>query len=150
MTSTTTTTSNRPESELAGQTVVLIGGSAGIGLETARRARAEGANVILTGRNPDRLSQAALDVGAQCTAAFDATDDDALKEFFSNLPTPIDHVMVTAGAPSYGPLLEMDPAQVRQVLDGLVVMYLAVARHAASKMNHQGSLYSWAAPAAGV
>lgn len=140
MTSTTTTTSNRPESELAGQTVVLIGGSAGIGLETARRARAEGANVILTGRNPDRLSQAALDVGAQRTAAFDATDDDALKGFFSNLPTPIDHVMVTAGAPSYGPLLEMDPAQVRQVLSGLVMMYLAVARHAASKMNHQGSL----------
>ena len=103
MTSTTTTTSNRPESELAGQTVVLIGGSAGIGLETARRARAEGANVILTGRNPDRLRQAALDVGAQRTAAFDATDDDALKGFFSNLPTPIDHVMVTAGAPSYGP-----------------------------------------------
>ncbi len=140
MTSTTTTTSNRPESELAGQTVVLIGGSAGIGLETARRSRAEGANVILTGRNPDRLRQAALDVGAQRTAAFDATDDDALKGFFSNLPTPIDHVMVTAGAPSYGPLLEMDPAQVRQVLSGLVVMYLAVARHAASKMNHQGSL----------
>jgi NAD(P)-dependent dehydrogenase (short-subunit alcohol dehydrogenase family) len=38
------------EPELAGQTVVLIGGSAGIGLETARRARVEGAHVILTGR----------------------------------------------------------------------------------------------------
>ena len=38
------------EPELLGQTVVVIGGSAGIGLETARRARAEGANVILTGR----------------------------------------------------------------------------------------------------
>ena len=38
------------EPELRGQTVVAIGGSAGIGLETARRARAEGANVILTGR----------------------------------------------------------------------------------------------------
>jgi len=35
------------ERELAGQTVVVIGGSAGIGLETARRARAEGADVIL-------------------------------------------------------------------------------------------------------
>jgi len=44
------------EPELAGQTVVLIGGSAGIGLETARRARAEGADVILTGRNRDRLA----------------------------------------------------------------------------------------------
>jgi Zn-dependent alcohol dehydrogenase len=40
------------EPELAGQTVVVIGGSAGIGLETARRARAEGAEVILTGRDP--------------------------------------------------------------------------------------------------
>ena len=35
--------------ELAGQTVVLIGGSAGMGLATARRARAEGADVVLTG-----------------------------------------------------------------------------------------------------
>jgi len=40
------------ESELLGQTVVVVGGSAGIGLETARRARAEGADVILTGRDP--------------------------------------------------------------------------------------------------
>jgi NAD(P)-dependent dehydrogenase (short-subunit alcohol dehydrogenase family) len=46
------------EPELLGQTVVLIGGSAGIGLETARRARAEGADVILTARNPERLERA--------------------------------------------------------------------------------------------
>ncbi len=62
------------EPELRGQTVVVIGGSAGIGLETARRARAEGADVILTGRNPHRLEQAARDVRAQRTAAFDAND----------------------------------------------------------------------------
>ena len=62
------------EPELLGQTVVVIGGSAGIGLETARRARAEGADVILTGRNPERLEQAAREVGARSTAAFDATD----------------------------------------------------------------------------
>ena len=60
--------------ELLGQTVVLIGGSAGIGLETARRARAEGADVVLTGRDPERLEQAARDVDARSTAAFDATD----------------------------------------------------------------------------
>jgi NAD(P)-dependent dehydrogenase (short-subunit alcohol dehydrogenase family) len=38
--------------DLTGQTVVVIGGSAGIGLETARLARAAGADVILTGRDP--------------------------------------------------------------------------------------------------
>ena len=74
MTTETTTVARTREPELAGQTVVLIGGSAGIGLETARRARAEGAEVVLTGRNPERLEQAALDVDARSTAAFDATD----------------------------------------------------------------------------
>jgi NAD(P)-dependent dehydrogenase (short-subunit alcohol dehydrogenase family) len=41
------------EPELAGRTVVVIGGSSGMGLETARRAREEGAEVILTGRNAE-------------------------------------------------------------------------------------------------
>ncbi len=64
MTSATTPLSTQREPALVGQTVVVIGGNAGIGLETARRARAEGADVILTGRNPDRLKQAALELGA--------------------------------------------------------------------------------------
>jgi hypothetical protein len=40
---------DRRPPELLGQTVVIIGGSAGIGLETARRARAEGARVMHLG-----------------------------------------------------------------------------------------------------
>src|SRR3982750_2756877 len=93
--------------ELAGQTVVVIGGSAGIGFETARRARAEGAAVVITGRDPERLEQAALDLEAQRTATFDAHDADALAGFFDSLSTPVDHVMVTAGAPRYGRPLDM-------------------------------------------
>src|SRR6478672_6124180 len=96
----TTPAQPQREPELLGQTVVCIGGSAGIGLETARRARAEGADVVLTGRNPDRLKAAAADVGAHQTAAFDATDPAALQDFFAGLPGPIDHVLVTAGGPS--------------------------------------------------
>ena len=49
---------------LLGQTVVIIGGGSGMGLETARQARAEGADVILAGRHPERLEQPARDVGA--------------------------------------------------------------------------------------
>jgi NADP-dependent 3-hydroxy acid dehydrogenase YdfG len=74
------------EPELIGQTVVLIGGSAGIGLETARRARAAGADVILTGRSPDRLAQAALDVGAKRTAAFDANDEASVRSSSAACP----------------------------------------------------------------
>jgi NAD(P)-dependent dehydrogenase (short-subunit alcohol dehydrogenase family) len=126
--------------ELLGQTVVLIGGSAGIGLETARRARREGADVVLTGRDPERLERAALDVGAQSTAAFDATDPAALKGFFDGLPDPIHHVLVTAGGPHYVPLLEMDADQARQAISDHVVLALEVARNAVGKMRPGGTL----------
>jgi NAD(P)-dependent dehydrogenase (short-subunit alcohol dehydrogenase family) len=126
--------------ELRGQTVVLIGGSAGIGLETARRARQEGAEVILTGRNLHRLEQAASDVGASDISAFDATDSAALQTFFGGLAGPIDHVMVTAGVPSYVPLLDMTAAQVRDALSDHVVLDLEVARAASGLMRPGGSL----------
>jgi NAD(P)-dependent dehydrogenase (short-subunit alcohol dehydrogenase family) len=128
------------EPELAGQTVVLIGGSSGIGLETARRARAEGADVILAARHPDRLKQAADEVGAARTAAFDATDPAALAGFFADLPAPIDHVLVTGGGPTYQPLLEMDGARARDALSDHLVLDLEVARNAAPRMRPGGTL----------
>jgi NAD(P)-dependent dehydrogenase (short-subunit alcohol dehydrogenase family) len=122
MTTDTTARATQRQPELLGQTVVLIGGSAGIGLETARRARSEGAEVVLTGRDPERLERAALEVGARSTAAFDATDAAALQRFFADLPATIDHVLVTGPGPSYVPLLEMDADQVRQALGDHVVL----------------------------
>ena len=126
--------------QLQGQTVVLIGGSAGIGLETARLARAEGADVVLAARNPERLRHAAREVDAQHTAVLDATDSAELDRFFDGLPDPIDHILVTAGGPRYGPLLEMDADSVREALSGHIVLGLEVARRAARKMRPGGSL----------
>ncbi len=126
--------------ELLGQTVVVIGGSAGIGLETARRARAEGADVVLTARNPERLEQAALEVGARSSTAFDATDFDRLDAFFDELPTPIDHVMLTAGRPYYAPLATMDFDEARRDVDAHLWLALRVARHAMSKVRPGGTL----------
>jgi NAD(P)-dependent dehydrogenase (short-subunit alcohol dehydrogenase family) len=136
----TSAATSQREPELAEQTVVVIGGSAGIGLETARRARAEGADVILTGRDPERLERAAHDVDARSTAAFDANDAAALRRFFDGLSDRIDHVMITAGGPQYGPLLEMDSDQVRHALGEHVVQALEVARNAAGKMRPGGTL----------
>ncbi|GIF75065.1 SDR family NAD(P)-dependent oxidoreductase [Asanoa siamensis] len=126
--------------ELAGQTVVLIGGSAGIGLETARRARAEGAEVVLTGRDQGRLDRAARDVGAARTASFDATDPAAIAGFFEDLPGQVDHVLVTAGGPNYKPLLEMEPAEISAAIGDHAVQAVVVARHARDRMRPGGTL----------
>ena len=140
MTSATIPVPAQREPELAGQTVVVIGGSAGIGLETARRARAEGADVILTGRDPDRLKQAALEVGAQRTAAFDATDPAALDRFFQDLPEPIGHVMVTGPGPHYAPLADLDRERAHRDFDAHQWLAVAVAQHAVGRVRPGGTL----------
>jgi NAD(P)-dependent dehydrogenase (short-subunit alcohol dehydrogenase family) len=139
----TTTTATRPAQrapELVGQTVVLMGGSAGIGLETARRARSEGADVILTGRNPARLQEAADELDAVSTATFDADDSAALEAFFAHLEAPIDHVLVTAGAPYYARLADMDFDEARRALAQHPMLMAGVARYAADKTRPGGTL----------
>jgi NAD(P)-dependent dehydrogenase (short-subunit alcohol dehydrogenase family) len=65
----------------------------------ARQARTAGAELILTGRNPDRLDQAGEEVAAVSTATLDLGDAAALERFFTGLPGQIDHVLVTGGGP---------------------------------------------------
>jgi NAD(P)-dependent dehydrogenase (short-subunit alcohol dehydrogenase family) len=117
--------------QLAGQTIVVIGGSSGIGLETARRARGEGADVIVTGRDAERVHRAGLELSASI-AAFDATDFDRLGRFFDAMSAPIDHVLVAV--PDLSPAAPTDDA------DAHLSLPLAVARNAAGGVRPGGSL----------
>ncbi len=139
MSTTTTASSTQHERELLGQTVIVIGGSAGIGLETARRACAEGADVILTARDPDRLQRVGLELGASVTA-FDATDFQRLGKFFDELPRPIDHVLVTGPGPYYAPLAQFDFDAARRDLEAHILLPLQIARNAADKVRPGGTL----------
>jgi NADPH:quinone reductase-like Zn-dependent oxidoreductase len=114
---------------LAGQTVLVIGGSSGIGLETARRARVAGADVILTAREATRLYRAGLELGASI-AAFDATDLDRLARFFEALRDPIDHVLVS------GP----GPCSAAQGVGAGVSVQRQVAERAAARVRPGGTL----------
>jgi NAD(P)-dependent dehydrogenase (short-subunit alcohol dehydrogenase family) len=129
----------QPERDLLGQTVLVIGGSSGIGLETARLARARGADIILTARNPDRLYHAGLELEASI-AAFDATDFDRLQRFFDALPAPIDHLLVTGPGPYYAPLSEFDLDAARRDVDAHLLLPLQVAKDAANKIRPGGTL----------
>jgi NAD(P)-dependent dehydrogenase (short-subunit alcohol dehydrogenase family) len=140
MTSPTTPVATRRAPDLAGQTVVILGGSAGIGFETARRALAEGAKVIVTGRHRDRLDQAAAELGAHGTAAFDVTDFDRLAEFFRDLPAPIDHVLVTGPGPYYAPLADLDRDRAHRDFDAHLWMHIAIAKQAVGRVRPGGTL----------
>src|ERR1700753_1628188 len=125
---------------LRGQTVVVIGGSSGIGLETARRARAEGAAVVITGRDPERLGRAALELDALGSAAFDATDFERPKRFFDGLAAPVHPVWATPGGRSYARLADMDFERAGRHVMQHTLLPLHVARNAAARVRPGGTL----------
>ena len=127
------------ERDLLGQTVLVIGGSSGIGLQTARLAHVKGAHIILTARNPDRLHHAGLELGASI-AAFDATDFDRLERFFDALPAPIDHLLVTGPGSCRAPQSGSGLAAARRDIDAHLLLPLQVAKDAASKVRPGGTL----------
>jgi NAD(P)-dependent dehydrogenase (short-subunit alcohol dehydrogenase family) len=130
---------SQPAGVLEGQTVVVIGGSSGMGLATARLAHGEGARLILTARNEDRLREVAGDLGAS-TVAFDSLDFDRLDRFFAELAEPVDHVMVTGPGPYYAPLAEFDLEKGRRDVESHLWLQVQVARNAVSKVRPGGSL----------
>ncbi|MET8771239.1 SDR family oxidoreductase [Streptomyces sp. NPDC004658] len=125
---------------LAGQTVVVVGGSGGIGLETARQVRAAGGELVLVARDAERLRRAADELGPRHTAAFDAQDTARLEGFLGELPGQVDHVMVTAGSPSYTPLDDLDLTDAGRAFGGRIAMLLAVARASREKVTAGGTL----------
>jgi NAD(P)-dependent dehydrogenase (short-subunit alcohol dehydrogenase family) len=125
---------------LAGQTVVVIGGSSGIGLESARQARSAGSAVIITGRDHDRLDRAGREVDALSTSRLDLGDTTALEGFFLGLPERVDHVLVTGGAPPYATIADLDFDHALRVLDEHLLGSLRVARACAERLRPGGSL----------
>src|SRR5262249_2672792 len=117
----------------------VIGGSSGIALETARLARSEGARLIITARNADRLHEVGLELEASI-AAFDATNFDRLARFFDALSGPVDHVLVTRPGPYDAPLAELGLDAARRGVDAHLLLPLQVARNAASKVRPGGTL----------
>jgi NAD(P)-dependent dehydrogenase (short-subunit alcohol dehydrogenase family) len=128
-----------PAGVLAGQTVLVLGGSAGMGLATARLARAEGAELILTARSPDRLQEVGLELGAR-TEAFDSLDFARLDALFDGLASPVDHVLVSGSGPYYAPLAEFDFAEGRRDVEAHLWLQLRVAQHALTKVRPGGTL----------
>jgi NAD(P)-dependent dehydrogenase (short-subunit alcohol dehydrogenase family) len=124
--------------QLAGQTVVVLGGSSGIGLETARRARTNGADVILTARDPDRLHRAGLELGAKI-AAFDVSDVERLTDFFAALRASVDHLFVSGSGPHYVPFADLDTASIRQGMER-IILTVQIARAAKDALRPTGSL----------
>ncbi len=102
--------------QLAGKTVVVVGGSSGIGLSTAERAKRDGANVVIASRSAEKLKAAAEKAGVQAIQT-DVTSDDSVAALFKQTG-PVDHVVVTAAQLKSGPFKTVSMDDVRGTMEG--------------------------------
>lgn len=125
---------------LKNATVVILGGSSGIGLATAKAARAEGAQVIITGRSAQRLQTAHAELGdAVRTVALDVADESGTRTFFQEL-NHLDHLFITAGTLVKDSRLAPDSATLQPAMDTRFWGALYAAKYGARKMNGSGSI----------
>ncbi len=125
---------------LAGMTVVVLGGTSGIGLATAKGAQKDGAQVIVTGRSADKINTAKRELGNDARAlSLDVADEAGTRELFASIPR-VDHVFITAGAVTFGRGLNHETAELRPALDTRFWGALYASKYAAPKMDRGGSI----------
>jgi NAD(P)-dependent dehydrogenase (short-subunit alcohol dehydrogenase family) len=125
---------------LTNQTIVVIGGSSGIGLGTAIAAANEGAHVIITGRSRERLAAAAAEIGHPVrSVSLDANDEAGTRKLFDEIEH-VDHVFVSAATVTFNGRISGETRALHPALDTRFWGSLYAAKYAAPKMGLGGSI----------
>lgn len=125
---------------LAGRRYVVTGGSRGLGWATAQSLAADGATTLLVARDPARLADAVQALGPGHEAlALDLADAGAADRI-AQTAGKIDGVLVNVGGPPPGSVLDLDDAQWRAAIDGVLMASLRLLRALAPQIEHGGSM----------
>jgi len=114
----------------AGEKVLVVGGSSGIGLGTARVIQDAGANVTIAGRSKERLEEARKTIGDEVTTVtLDATDHEAVEKYFA-ASGAWNHVVASIGKGGRGLIRELDMGTARTAMDAKFWACFHIARAA--------------------
>jgi NAD(P)-dependent dehydrogenase (short-subunit alcohol dehydrogenase family) len=130
------------QNDLSGQSILIAGGSSGMGLALAERLALRGARTVILGRNAEKLSAARESLRGNVHAiACDITDEAQVARMFAELDA-VDHIVVTAAdiEGAYQLLPDIELAAARRVMESKVYGPLLLAKHGAPKLKANGSI----------
>ena len=126
---------------LAGQKIIIFGGTSGIGLAAAKLAAENGAAINITGRDQARLDKAIGEIGKGASGeAVDATDRKALDQFFSRIGA-FDHLVLSiSSGGGAGAFPSLDVPGLLKPMEGKVIAQLQAAQAALKTLAPAGSI----------
>jgi len=119
--------------------IVIFGGSSGIGLATAKAAKAAGATVTLVGRTAAKLEAAADEIGGADIAVAEIAHRKDVEAVFAGIKS-VDHLVITAGGLAGGRLAETDPDELMIAFRERIAGPLYAIKSALAMMPQSGSI----------
>lgn len=124
---------------LAGKSVLIFGGTSGIGLATAKAAKASGAAVTISGRNRDRAAHVADTHGFAGSFAADISDPEAIRQGLSSIER-VDHLVLLAGSLTLGKVMEADIGVLRRIYDERIWSVVHILRALGDRLATDASI----------
>ena len=130
----------KPKEYLSDKKIILLGGSSGIGLATAKAVAAEGANVIIASSNQQKINIALQEVPNAKGFIIDLSNEDAIKSFFDKTGN-FDHLVYTAAENLT--LNNISSTSIDKAKDFFTIRFwgaFAAVKYAAPYINKGGSI----------
>jgi len=126
--------------KLQGKKVVIIGGSSGIGLATAKAAASEGAQVVIASRSEEKLRKAAAEIKGKVESIPVNTLEEASVKALFERTGEFDHLATPGSEAAWGPFLELDLRAAKSGFDSKFWGQYLAAKHGAPKIRPGGSI----------
>jgi NAD(P)-dependent dehydrogenase (short-subunit alcohol dehydrogenase family) len=127
------------QGQLDGRTVVIVGGTSGIGLSAGIQAKAAGAKVIVVGFDRNRAASVAAEHGFEGWRAADVTKPDTLRAALEDIPY-VDHLVLLAGSFVVGKVLDADISHLQRAFDERIWAAVHAIRALGERLSQTGSI----------
>ena len=139
MTSSTASAHSGPSPKLQGRTVVIVGGTSGIGLAAAIQANQEGASVIVIGQDAERAASVAGTHGLAGWRSADVTKEETVRTALADIPS-VDHLVLLAGSFVVGKVMDAEVSQLHRAFDERIWAAVSAIRAVGSRLSANGSI----------